>query len=202
MSSSEGLWLSHFHHCAFLVTPSLFCIHTTSLVCNLLFKAFLFPSQGAVYMRPNTSSNHNGKHLETFIAFILQTGKRSDMICPRSQRNGIQTEASARRFCLLDIPLYLLWSHWLPGVPADPMPACPGTSTDRMGLEGLFGRNLAGEGGGQQHSGSGLATSYCMSLQCLTFLMCKMETTLVSSWAVMRSWYYPHFTVDEMEAHV
>ena len=44
-------------------------------------------------------------------------------------------------------------------------------------LEGLLALILAGEGGSQQHSGP--AAFYCVSLQSLSFLVCKMGTTLI-----------------------
>lgn len=66
---------------------------------------------------------------------------------------------------------------------------------------GLLGLLVAGEGGCQQHSDSGPATSFCMSFQRLDVLICEMETTLVPPHqAVMRNWYYPRFTVYEMDA--
>lgn len=44
-------------------------------------------------------------------------------------------------------------------------------------LAGLLALVLAGDEGSQQQSGP--ATSYCVSLQSLSFLICKMGTTLV-----------------------
>ena len=62
-------------------------------------------------------------------------------------------------------------------------------------LEGLLALILAGEGGSQQHSGP--ATFYCVSLQSLSFLICKMGTTLIPLiGGVMRSWCYPQFEME------